>query len=148
NMVSVPYFQRHGPHVEKGLLARADVVVTNSAYLNDYALQTNPNSFDIGQGCAAAELLPELPAVLPADMVAIPGFRIGYTGFLTDLRLDIDLLLAIARWSLVLVGPEDKAFKQSKLHELTNVYFLGSKQPDQLAGYIAHFETERTYQML
>jgi glycosyltransferase involved in cell wall biosynthesis len=144
NMVSVPYFQRHGPHVEKGLFERADVVVANSAYLNDYALQTNPNSFDIGQGCTAAEALPELQPAIPADMANIPGFRIGYTGFLTDLRLDINLLLAIARyrpdWSLVLVGPEDKAFMQSELHELTNVYFLGSKQPNQLSDYIAHFD--------
>lgn len=144
NMVSVPYFQRHGPHVEKGLFEHADVVVANSAYLNDYALETNPSSFDIGQGCTAAELLPELEPEIPADMAAIPGFRIGYTGFLTDLRLDIDLLLAIAHyrsdWSLVLVGPEDKAFMQSELHELTNVYFLGSKQPSQLSDYIAHFD--------
>jgi teichuronic acid biosynthesis glycosyltransferase TuaH len=144
NMVSVPYFQRHGPTVEKGLLERADVVVANSAYLNDYALQTNPNSFDIGQGCAAAELLPDLQPAIPADMAEIPGFRIGYTGFLTDLRLDIDLLSAIANhrqdWSLVLVGPEDKAFIHSILHGLTNVYFLGSKQPNQLSDYIAHFD--------
>jgi teichuronic acid biosynthesis glycosyltransferase TuaH len=144
NMVSVPYFQRHGPHVERGLFEHADVVVANSAYLNDYARQTNPNSFDIGQGCTAAESLPNLQPTIPADMAAIPGFRIGYTGFLTDLRLDIDLLLSIARyrpdWSLVLVGPEDKAFMQSALHELPNVYFLGSKQPDQLSDYIAHFD--------
>jgi teichuronic acid biosynthesis glycosyltransferase TuaH len=144
NMVSVPYFQRHGPTVEKGLLESADVVAANSAYLNDYALQTNPNSFDIGQGCAAAELFPDLQPAIPADMAAIPGLRIGYTGFLTDLRLDINLLSAIARhrqdWSLVLVGPEDKAFINSTLHGLTNVYFLGSKQPNQLSNYIAHFD--------
>jgi teichuronic acid biosynthesis glycosyltransferase TuaH len=144
NMVTVPYFQRHGPHVEKGLLECADVVVANSAYLHEYALQTNLNSFNIGQGCAAAELLPDLQPTIPDDIAAIPGLRIGYTGFLTDLRLDIDLLLIIARhrpdWSLVLVGPEDKAFKHSTLHELANVYFLGSKQPSQLSDYIAHFD--------
>ena len=144
NMVTVPYFQRHGPYVEEGLFKNADVVVANSAYLNDYASQTNPNSFDIGQGCITAELLPDSQTAIPSDMAAIPGFRIGYTGFLTDLRLDINLLLAIARyrsdWSLVLVGPEDRAFMQSALHKLTNVHFLGIKQPTQLSSYIAHFD--------
>ncbi|HAI83429.1 MAG TPA: glycosyl transferase family 1, partial [Chitinophagaceae bacterium] len=43
-------------------------------------------------------------------------------------------------WSLVLVGPEDEAFKQSALHQLPNVHFLGSKQPEALPEYVAAFD--------
>ena len=143
-MLAVPYFQRHGPAVEQGLLARADVVAANSAYLQDYARQTNPRSYDIGQGCDLAQAPPPVPGPAPADLAAVPGRRIGYVGYLTHLRLDLDLLLAIAHhrpdWSLVLVGPEDDVFARSALHQLPNVYFLGGKAPAQLPAYLAHFD--------
>lgn len=139
-----PYFQRHGPWVEAQLCQEADVVVANSAYLSDYARQYNPHSYDIGQGCVLEMYQAADPHPMPADLTAVPKPIIGYTGFLTEMRLDIDLLLRIARkrpqWSLVLIGPEDDAFRQSALHGLPNVFFLGGKRPDQLADYLSHFD--------
>ncbi|MEJ7660034.1 MAG: hypothetical protein WKG07_10660 [Hymenobacter sp.] len=33
-------------------------------------------------------------------------------------------------------GPEDEAFRRSPLHQLPNVFFLGTKPPQQLAAYL------------
>ena len=55
----------------------------------------------------------------------IPTPILGYVGYLTSMRLDLDLLEYLAKsrkeWSMVLVGPEDEDFRNSKLHELDNV---------------------------
>ncbi|WP_426061754.1 glycosyltransferase [Hymenobacter sp. B1770] len=140
--IAVPYFQRHGPWVEAQLLKQADVVAVNSAYLCEYALKHNPNSFNIGQGCALEMYQADIDYEEPADMARVPHPRIVYTGYLTTIRLDIDLLVAIAKqrsdWSLVLIGPEDDVFRRSELHNLPNVFFLGNKAPTQLAPYLQH----------
>jgi glycosyltransferase involved in cell wall biosynthesis len=44
------------------------------------------------------------------------------------------------QWQIVLVGPEDDAFRSSKLHGLANVHFLGSKPPESLPTYINTFD--------
>ena len=38
------------------------------------------------------------------------------------------------------IGPEDEDFKESKLHSLQNVFFLGAKIPKTLPAYIAAFD--------
>ncbi len=68
---------------------------------------------------------------------------IGYVGALQTLRLDIAIFEHIAKqlpkYNIVLVGPEDEQFKTSHLHDLKNVFFLGSKRPDELPAYINSF---------
>ncbi len=143
-VMGVPYFQRHGPWLEAAIIKQADLVAANSAYLRDYSLQYNERSFDIGQGCVLAMYQADGAYALPPDLAAVPHPRIGYTGYLTGLRLDLDLLLTLARqrphWSLVLVGPEDEAFRRSPLHQLPNVFFLGTKPPNELAAYLHYFD--------
>ena len=140
--LGVPYFQRHGPRVEAQLMRQADLVVANSAYLADYARQHTPRAYDIGQGCVLTMYDADADYPRSADLATVNQRRIVYTGFLTTLRLDIGLLLAIARQrpqcDLVLIGPEDETFQRSELHQLPNVYFLGSKRPDELAAYLRH----------
>lgn len=141
-MVTVPYFRRHGAWAEARLMASADVVAANSAYLADYARPFNPRSYDIGQGCALDRYQAHRTYEEPADLTAVPYPRIVYVGFLTSLRLDLKLLTTLARqrpqWSLVLVGPEDPAFRASALHGLPNVFFLGAKAPAELMAYLHH----------
>ena len=144
-MLTVPYFQRHGAWVEEDLMRRADVVVTNSTYLRDYAIQFNPHSYMVGQGCVLSRFQPDASTPVPADLAAVPpGPRIGYVGYLTTLRLDLELLVTVARerpdWQLVLVGPEDADFAASTLHQLPNVHFLGPKKPAELSTYMQHFD--------
>jgi teichuronic acid biosynthesis glycosyltransferase TuaH len=137
-----PFFQKFGPRCEMEMIRKADLVVTNSAWLANYAGQWNPNCADIGQGCNLKEFVEEgLP--IPEDLKAIPGPIIGYCGAITSMRLDEPLLLYIAsslpEMSLVLVGPMDTVFEKSLLRTMKNVYFTGSKKPELAAAYIHHF---------
>lgn len=144
NLISTDYFKKHGERIEPMLIAKSDLCTANSTYLRDYCKQYNPNSHYIGQGCDLSIFDPTLEVSKPNDMTPIKGPVIGYIGYLTSMRLDIDLLISLAKsrpeWSLALVGPEDDAFKSSALHELTNVYFLGSKKPEELGVYLKFFD--------
>lgn len=145
-VIHVAYHKRHGTRLQPLIIKKADFAVTNSDYFATYAKQTNANSFMIGQGCDLSRYNDSDGNLkIPSDLLKIKQKPIlGYVGFLTTIRLDIDVLVHIAEsrpeWSLVLVGPEDEDFKASKLHELSNVYFLGRKNPDELAAYIKGFD--------
>jgi glycosyltransferase involved in cell wall biosynthesis len=137
-----PFFEKFGPRCEMEMIRKADLVVANSVWLANYAGQWNPNSVDIGQGCNLKEFTGEdLP--VPEDLKEVPEPIIGYCGAITSMRLDEDLLLHIAsslpEMSLVLVGPVDATFEKSPLRNIKNVYFPGSKKPEQTAAYIHHF---------
>lgn len=137
------YFKKHGSIAEPSLIKKAHGVAANSAYLADYAGKYNTNVRDIGQGCDVDTYL-NISIKLPADMVNIPKPIIGYCGSLTSTRLDVNLIFLLAKakpdWHFVLVGPEDEAFRNSSLHQLKNVYFLGSKKPEALPDYVHAFD--------
>jgi glycosyltransferase involved in cell wall biosynthesis len=139
-----PYFKKHGTWAEPELMKKSDAVVANSLYLVEYAKQYNHKSFYIGQGCEVEMFDENLIGELPFDLKSIASPIIGYVGFLTSMRLNIQLLIEIAErnqnWNLVLVGPEDGDFQNSRLHELKNVYFLGRREPAQLPAYVKGFD--------
>lgn len=143
-MLAVDYWKRHGEKLEPLLIADADICLANSTYLADYCKKYNPNSYYVGQGCELDLFIEFNSTELPKDIQSIPGIKIGYVGALIGLRLNVDLLIEIAKfkaeWSIVLVGPEDELFKSSELHQLSNVYFLGSKSPNLLPDYINSFD--------
>ena len=143
-MLAVDYWKRHGEKLEPALIADSDLCVANSTYLADYCKQYNPHSYYVGQGCELDLFMQFSATDLPKDIQNIPGIKLGYVGALLGLRLDINLLIELAKakpdWSIVLVGPEDELFAQSELHQLSNVYFLGSKPPQLLPNYIGSFD--------
>lgn len=144
-LVKVPYWQKHGERMEPELVKKVDLLTTNSDFFKDFGLQFNPQSYMVGQGCDVSHFSDADGMIkVPAELAEIPSPKIGYVGSLTALRLDIELLEFIANekknWSIVLVGPEDQAFKKSKLHQLPNVYFLGSKNESQLPNYVKGFD--------
>jgi len=143
-LIAQPYFKRKGTWVEPALMKMVDAVVANSTYLKEYAEKSNPKSFYVGQGCEVEMFDEQFVKELPQDLKRIPQPIVGYIGFLTAMRLDIDLLVLLAKekpnWSLVLVGPEDEEFKRSELHQLSNVYFLGRRDPSLLPGYVSGFD--------
>ncbi len=149
-LLSQPYFQKHGEKAEHAIMQKADAVVANSAYLNNYAKKYN-NSTDIGQGCEVDEFL-EANHALPADVNGLKGPKIGYCGMLTSARLDINLLEFIAKekpaWNIILVGPQDDVFTSSALHQQTNVFFLGPKKPAKLPAYVHSFDVCMNPQVL
>ena len=143
NLISQPYFKKHGAKTEIKTIKSADMVVTNSTYLKDYALPHNKNTFYVGQGCDLSQYK-NSNTKLQKDVTEIKGLKIGYIGYLTQMRLDISLLIEIAqlrpKWQLILVGPEDSFFKNSELHNLNNVHFLGQKNTEELPAYINSFD--------
>ena len=84
----------------------------------------------------------------PLELINIPEPKIGYVGQIKK-QIDLDLILHIAKkrkdWSIVLVGPINKNHVEikEKIHKLKNeknVYFIGSKKPDELPAYIANMD--------
>ncbi len=144
-LVKNPYWRRQGLRLEPLLIAKADVVVTNSTLYADYGRQYNPKSFMVGQGCDISLFDDEARQIdIAAELSGIPKPILGYVGYLSSRRLDVHLLEKMAESrhdiSMVLVGPEDDHFKHSALHRLPNVHFLGSRAPEVLPSYIKGFD--------
>ncbi|MFN8436841.1 MAG: glycosyltransferase [Cytophagales bacterium] len=143
NFKPIPYFQKHAIAEQEKIMSYADAVFANSQFLADYAQKFNPKSFNIGQGCELDLYLKDNIEIAD-DIKNIKSPILGYTGYLTSMRLDIDLMVYIAKskpdWNIVLVGPEDDKFKNSDLHKLSNVHFLGQKQPETMPNFIKAFD--------
>lgn len=151
-LVKVPYWQKHGERIEPQVVEKADVVLTNSEFFEEFCRQYNPNSYMVGQGCDVSLFNDEDDTIkIPEEFKDIPSPVFGYVGSLTTLRLDIELLEFVAEqkknWSIVLVGPEDEYFKNSNLHNLSNVYFLGRKDASELPNYVKGFDVTTNPQL-
>lgn len=138
------YWKKHGDHLEPVVIQKADGALANSLYLRDYCGQFNPRSFYIGQGCNLDLFDPQQEHPVPEEMKSINAPVIGYVGALTAERLDLSVIELIAKadpsWSVVLVGPEDDVFRQSSLHNMSNVFFHGRKPLAQLPAFIKCFD--------
>lgn len=152
NLIAVDYWKKQGVRIEAKHMAKADLVVANSTYLADLARRYNPNSYYVGQGCDTSLFDPSLVQTIPEDLAPIKKPIIGYIGALKSLRLDLNILVHIAKtradWNLVLVGPEDDVFKNSELHKLPNVFFLGNKDANELPAYLSGFDVALNPQIL
>lgn len=152
NLIAVDFWKKQGIRIEAALMKKSDLVVANSTYLADHARKFNPHSYYVGQGCDVSLFDKNLIKTVPEDIATIPKPIIGYIGALFSLRLDIEVLVFIAKqrpqWQIVLVGPEDEAFKNSELHQLKNVWFLGSKKMEQLPEYLHPFDVALNPQKL
>jgi glycosyltransferase involved in cell wall biosynthesis len=144
NMIAVDFWKTQGIRIEAKHMAKADLVVANSTYLADLARKFNKHSYYVGQGCDVSLFDKKLIKEVPPDIKPIKKPIIGYIGALLSLRLDLDVIIHIAKqrpdWSVVLVGPEDDTFKNSELHNLENVHFLGSKKMEELPSYLYAFD--------
>ena len=143
-MLAVDYWKLHGKKLEPELIKKSDICVANSTYLANYCKKYNPNAYYVGQGCELDIFMNVKDKRKPGDILAIPSPIIGYVGALQSIRLDMNVIAHIAEsnpeWSVILVGPEDNQFRKSNLHQIKNVYFLGSKDPVELPSYINAFD--------
>jgi len=151
-LVKVPYWQKHGERIEPQVVKKADVVLTNSEFFEEFCRQYNSQSYMVGQGCDVSLFNDEDDNIkIPEEFKKIPSPVFGYVGSLTSLRLDIKLLEFVAEqkkdWSIVLVGPEDDDFKNSNLHNLSNVYFFGRKEASELPSYVKGFDVTTNPQL-
>mgnify|MGYP003574912732 FL=1 len=144
NLLATSYWGKHGKHLEPELIKKSDLCVANSVYLANYCKKYNANSFYVGQGCDFTIFKNDESITVPDNLASIPKPILGYVGALLSIRLDENILIHLAEqkpdWSIVLVGPEDDDFKRSKLHQLSNVYFLGAQKPETLPAYIKGFD--------
>ncbi|MDR0969315.1 MAG: glycosyltransferase [Lentimicrobiaceae bacterium] len=144
NMMSMPFWAAQGVRIEPMLMAKADFIVANSAYLANIARKFNENTFDIGQGCDLTLFDKKHIQATPKDIANIQKPIIGYIGVLFTLRLDIEIIAHLAKtkpdYQVVLIGPEDENFKNSNLHSLPNVHFLGNKKTEELPSYLNCFD--------
>ncbi len=152
NMIAVDWWKTQGIRIEAALIRKSDLAVANSVYLAGYLKKFNPHAYYVGQGCDVSAFDLQLIKTVPDDIQKINHPIIGYIGALFTLRLDMEIITHLAKqrpdWSIVLVGPEDEAFKASELHRLNNVHFLGSKNPAELPMYLATFDVAINPQIL
>lgn len=139
-----PYWKRHAPRLRPQLCAKSDLVLTNSEYFRDLFLPYNPKTYFVGQGVNLDHYDIKEFRPTPKDLEPIPHPLIGYTGYITSIRLDADLIYKVAKarphYSFVLVGKEDDFFRSHPLHELKNIFFLGEKPYNEVSAYISAFD--------
>ncbi|RHJ87760.1 glycosyltransferase [Parabacteroides sp. AM08-6] len=143
NLVS-SYWQKHAPRLEPILSKKCNIVAVNSIQQAESILPFNSKCYDIGQGLDLSKYDYKANYPKPKDMSDIPHPIVGYVGWITNRRLDADLIFEVAKKStqisFIMVGGEDKYFKNHKLHTLPNVFFLGEKRQEEIPAYVAHFD--------
>jgi len=144
-IIGMDYWKKHGSVLEPELMRSADLVLCNSEGFRKRAATYNKASYYIGNGCNIDRFDISKQFDLPEDLKRIPGRPIiGYIGALLSMRLDIALLLFLAEskpnWDVVLIGQEDDDFRQSQLHQLGNVHFLGKRDTALAPAYIQWFD--------
>lgn len=143
NLMTVPYWKKHGSFFEPAIMQKATMVATNSPHLQKLAYVANPQSFYVGQGCETDEYAKE-QLIKPKSLDEIHGVLIGYTGLLSSRRLSIKTIEQLAmnrpQYQIVLVGPEEDCFQKSDLHKFKNIHFIGSVSPDELPSYVNSFD--------
>jgi UDP-galactopyranose mutase len=128
---------------EQGLLARADLVLTNGHSLFEAKRHLNPNVHEFPSSVDPAHFSRARNGTRdPADQNAIPRPRIGFLGLL-DERLDRELLADVAArtpgWHYILIGPIPKGAARA-LPEAPNLHHLGPKPYDVLPDYVAGWD--------
>jgi glycosyltransferase involved in cell wall biosynthesis len=145
---------------EKRFAARADLVLASAPALAKRLRTISHNVMD-APNVADTELFSRAltPGTADRDLVALPSPRIVFTGAIVSIKLDMPLLLELARlrptWSFALVGPVgpgDPLTDVSALAGETNIYLLGPRSyrelPDVLraadAGLIPYARNKLT----
>lgn len=144
-IVAMQYWKRHGSKLEPRLIEKSDLVLCNSPGFRERAKRYNPHSYYIGNGCDISLFDFEKESECPPELRSLHSRPIiGYVGALLALRLDVQLLVDVARsrpeWNLVLIGGEDAVFARSELHRLPNVHFLGKINTADVPAYLQYFD--------
>lgn len=131
NLTSVSHWFKKGKRYLPKHLKKADIVMTPSIHLRDYAQKFNKNTHHVGQGCNNIDYNPNKEYKIPSDIRSIQKPIVGFIGDINHNTVDLHLIETIAQrlksWNIVLVGNEDSYSQKSRLHAYKNVHFLGEK---------------------
>jgi UDP-galactopyranose mutase len=130
-------------HLERDLLAKADVVFTGGHSLYAAKKHQHPNIHSFPSSIDKKHFLKARTVKEdPADQTAIPHPRFGFYGVI-DERFDIDLIKGIADkrpdWHIVLVGPVVK-IDPATLPRNPNIHYLGGKTYNELPSYLGGWD--------
>ena len=124
------------------VLGRADVALANCASVQKGMSRYNgkihlvPNAADLVRGANRW--------VKPSELRRLHGPVVGYVGYLDSVRLDVELVAAIAakrpNWQLVFIGAARQDDPVLALGTLPNVHFLGVRRYPKALRYIRHFD--------
>ncbi len=130
--------------LEAKLLERATIVFATSKPLADRLALVHenvrcvPNVADVDRFTT--------PQPIPNELAALPRPIIGYVGNLAGFKLDLALIINIAKarpdWSFAFVGPHgdgDPTTDLNQLNDLPNVHLFGPRPYEQIAAYMQHF---------
>jgi UDP-galactopyranose mutase len=128
---------------EQELLQAADVVFTGGYSIWEVKKLSHDNIHPFPSSVDARHFAQARGGMdAPADMVAIPGPRLGFYGVI-DERIDLALLdhLAASRpdWQIVMVGPVVK-IDEADLPRRPNIHYLGGKSYHELPAYLAGWD--------
>ncbi|HEY3960420.1 MAG TPA: glycosyltransferase [Solirubrobacteraceae bacterium] len=120
---------------EQRFVAKADLVLASAPALGKRLRAISNNVLDAPNVADTALFARALdPGPLDAEMAALPTPRIVFTGAIVATKLDISLLVALARmrpeWSFALVGPVgpgDPRADVSALSAEPNIHMLGRR---------------------
>ena len=139
-ILGVDYWKKHGKTMEPLLVKKSDLIVTHSDYLMSLIKSYNNNIYNVGSGIDLSLFSSEQDYPPPKELAGVNTPVIGYVGALTSKRLDRKAFEKIADqrpdWTMLLIGPEDEAFKNSRLHRMKNVIFCGKKDIKEIPRYI------------
>jgi len=143
-VIGQAYWKRHGTRLEPEIIAKSDLAMANSTLFCEEIGVYNPNTFLLETGVNLELYDARKDYQIPIDLKAISRPIIGYVGSIDSTRLDEDLMCQMAEkrpnFSYVFTGPEDDLFKSSRLHEMNNVFFTGSRKLEELPIYISAFD--------
>ena len=124
------------------ILARSDLVLVNCRTVFE---SMTPFSDEIHLVPNAVEILEDAHAwPKPRELARMDGPIVGYVGNLDIIRIDLELLKAVASrrpgWNLVFIGSMHKGREIQVLKKYGNVHFLGVRVYEQALRYIRHFD--------
>ncbi len=139
------YTLRHGPHLEKRLLKKVDLVISTSKALQTEKAKINPNSYFIPNAAdfdLCSKALDERTKT-PWEFSGLKKPIIGYFGNI-ERRIDYQLLKKIFErrtdWTLAMVGPVEMQFLPDWFTNLKNVKLFGAQPYHRLPEFLKGFD--------
>lgn len=131
---------------EEKLCKNADLVFTTAPALYEKKRGYNPEGTHYVHNVGDADHFKKALAsstTVPADLAALPKPVVLFVGAVSNYKLNIDWMLALARerpsYQLALIGPigvSDPSTNVSKLKALPNVHVLGTRDYAELPAYL------------